>query len=113
MKRNERKLLVVHTRNAISPLAFGDIVCLLDSLFPLLCFLKCLEYKLCNDIPYSLIAANHQPRLVGGKDMDYAFLDFSSCQILTLLLSPARLLLRLQGVCSSSLFWSLTLNFEF
>lgn len=25
MKRNERKLLVVHTRNAISPLAFGDI----------------------------------------------------------------------------------------
>ncbi|AQK40663.1 hypothetical protein ZEAMMB73_Zm00001d024101, partial [Zea mays] len=24
-----------------------------------------LEYKLCNDIPYSLTAANHQPRLVG------------------------------------------------
>lgn len=54
-----------------------------------------------------------QIELVGGKDMDYAFLDFISCQILTLLLSPARLLLRLQGVCSSSLFWSLTLNFEF
>ncbi|AQK40751.1 hypothetical protein ZEAMMB73_Zm00001d024193 [Zea mays] len=28
--------------------------------------------------------------------MDYAFLDFISCQILTLLLSPARLLLILQ-----------------
>jgi ribosomal protein S28E/S33 len=35
VKRNERKLAVVHTRNAISPLAFGDIVCLLDSVFPL------------------------------------------------------------------------------
>ncbi|AQK85295.1 hypothetical protein ZEAMMB73_Zm00001d037959 [Zea mays] len=26
-KRNERKLSVVHTRNVIFPLAFGDIVC--------------------------------------------------------------------------------------
>ncbi|GJN29680.1 hypothetical protein PR202_gb17930 [Eleusine coracana subsp. coracana] len=30
LKRTEKKLAVLHTRNAISPLAFGDIVCLLD-----------------------------------------------------------------------------------
>jgi hypothetical protein len=67
--------------------------------FPLMWFLKCLGYKFCNDIPYSLIAANHQPRFVGGKDMDSEFIDSILCQILTLLLfSPACLLLRLQGV---------------
>jgi hypothetical protein len=70
VKRNETKLSVVHTQNAIFPLAFGDIVCLLVSFFPFMCFLQCLEYKLCNDIPYFLIAANHQPRLMVGKDMD-------------------------------------------
>lgn len=48
VKRDERKLSVVHTRNAINPLAFGDIVSLLNlHLLVLVCSLL----NLCNDIP--------------------------------------------------------------
>jgi superoxide dismutase len=83
VKRTERKLAIVHTRNAISPLSFGDIVCLL---YPFL--------EMFNIFSINFAMTSHvlflQP-IIGldlweVRTLTLEFIDPTLCQILTFLL---------------------------